>query len=158
MPSPLRLESSRAVPVDVGAAFDRLIAHPLTDLMSRRYGLLPPIREVRDQSGPWGTVGQTRTIVTADSGTMRERLTEVVRPERFDYVLTDFTGAFKPLVSHVDGRWAIAPVGTGVLVTWSWTLHPTSTYAARVLPLVGRMWRGYARQALEHGSDVLVGR
>ena len=158
MPSSLHLESSRAVPVEVGAAFDRLIGHPLTDLMSRRYGLLPPIREVRDQSGPWDTVGQTRTIVTSDGGTMRERLTEVVRPERFDYVLTDFTGAFKPLVSHVDGRWAFAPVGTGVLITWSWTLHPTSAYAARVLPLVGRMWRGYARQALEHTSDVLLGR
>ena len=158
MPSPLRLESSRAVPVEVGDAFDRLMSHPLTDLMSRRYALLPPIREVRDQSGPWDRAGQTRTIVLADGGTMRERLTEVVRPERFDYVLTDFTGALKPLVSHVDGSWAFAPEGTGVRVTWRWTLHPTSTYAARVLPLVGRMWRGYARQALEQTSDILLGR
>ncbi|KRB43637.1 MULTISPECIES: SRPBCC family protein [unclassified Terrabacter] len=158
MPTPLHLESSRAVPVEVGDAYDRLLPHPLTDLMSRRYGLLPPIREVRDQGGPWGEVGQTRTIALADGGTMRERLTEVVRPERFDYVLTDFTGAFRPLVSHVDGRWAFAPEGTGVRVTWSWTLHPTSTYAARVLPLVGRMWQGYARQALEQTSDVLLGR
>lgn len=158
MPSPLHLESSRAVPVEVAAAFDHLIAHPLPDLMSRRYGLLPPIREVRDQSGPWDEGGRTRTIITADGGTMRERLTEVRRPERFDYVLTDFTGPFKPLVSHVDGRWAFAPEGTGVLVTWSWTMHPTSAYAARVLPLVGRMWRGYARQALERTSDILLGR
>jgi hypothetical protein len=37
-------------------------------------------------------------------------------------------------------------------------MHPTSTYAARVLPLVGRMWLGYARQALEQTSDVLLGR
>ena len=158
MPSPLRLESARAVPVEVGDAFDRLLSHPVTDLMSRRYGLLPPIREVRDQSGPWDRAGQTRTIVLTDGGTMRERLTEVVRPERFDYVLTDFTGALKPLVSHVDGSWAFAPEGTGVRVTWRWTLHPTSTYAARVLPLVGRMWRGYARQALEQTSDILLGR
>jgi hypothetical protein len=57
----------------------------------------------------------------------------------------------------VDGRWAFAPEGTGVRVTWSWTLHPTSTYAALVLPLVGRMWGGYARQALERASDVLLG-
>ena len=158
MPSPLRLESSRAVPVEVGDAFDRLLPHPLTGLMSRRYGLLPPVREVRDQSGPWGRVGQTRTVVLADGGTMRERLTEVVRPERFDYVLTDFTGALKPLVSHVEGSWVFAPEGTGVRITWRWVLHPTSTYAARVLPLVGRMWRGYARQALEQTSDILLGR
>lgn len=157
MPSTLHLESSRAVPVETVDAFDRLLTHPITDLMSRRYGLLPPIREVRDQSGPWERPGQTRTIVLADGGTMRERLTEVERPERFDYVLTDFTGALRPLVSHVDGSWAFAPEGTGVRITWSWTLHPTSTYAARVLPLVGRMWRGYARQALERTSDVLLG-
>lgn len=158
MPSPLHLESSRAVPVEVGDAFDRLLSHPLPDLMSRPYALLPPIREVRDQVGPWGEVGQTRTIVLADGGTMRERLTDVGRPERFDYVLTDFTGAFKPLVSHVDGRWAFEPAGTGVRVTWSWTLHPTTPYAAGVLPLVGRMWQGYARQALERTSDILLGR
>lgn len=157
MPSTLHLESSRAVPVETVDAFDRLLTHPITDLMSRRYGLLPPIREVRDQSGPWERPGQTRTIVLADGGTMRERLTEVERPERFDYVLTDFTGALRPLVSHVDGSWAFAPEGTGVRITWSWTLHPTSTYAARVLPLVGRMWRGYARQALEQTSGVLLG-
>lgn len=157
MLSPLHLESSRAVPVEVEAAFDRLLPHPVTDLMARRYALLPPIREVRDQAGAWGEVGQSRTIVLADGGTMRERLTEVARPGHFSYVLTDFTGAFKPLVSHVDGRWAFAPAGTGVRVTWSWTLHPTTASAARVLPVVGRMWRGYARQALERASDVLVG-
>ena len=153
-----RVSASRTIPVDVERAFDVVLTEPLTRLFCRRYGPIAPIREVRDQTGPWGEVGQTRTIALADGGTMRERLTEVVRPERFDYVLTDFTGAFRPLVSHVDGRWAFAPEGTGVRVTWSWTLHPTSTYAARVLPLVGRMWRGYARQALEQTSDVLLDR
>ncbi|HET8989310.1 MAG TPA: SRPBCC family protein [Humibacillus sp.] len=153
----MHLEASRAIPVEVGTAFDLLLPHPLTDLMSRRYGLLPPIREVRDQVGPWGEVGQTRTIMLTDGGTMREELTEVVRPDHFSYRLTDVTGALAPLVSHVDGRWSFAPAGTGVRVTWSWTLHPTTPYAARVLPVVGRMWRGYARQALERTSDVLVG-
>lgn len=50
----------------------------------------------------------------------------MVRPDHFDYVLTEFTGAFKPLVTHVTGRWAFAPAGTGTRVTWSWTLHPTN--------------------------------
>jgi hypothetical protein len=156
MAAPLHLESSRAIPVEVEAAFDRLLPHPITELMSRRYGLLPPIREVRDQVGPWGEVGQTRTIVLTDGGTMREELTEVVRPHHFAYRISHITGALKPLVSHVEGRWAFGPAGTGALVTWSWTLHPTTPYAARVLPLVGRLWRGYARQALEQTSDVLV--
>jgi hypothetical protein len=156
MATPLDLEASRAIPVEVEAAFDRLLPRPLTDLMSRRYGLLPPIREVRDQVGPWGEVGQTRTIVLTDGGTMREELVEVVRPHHFAYRLTDVTGALAPLVTHVEGRWSFTPAGTGVRVTWSWRLHPRTPYAARVLPLVGRMWRGYARQSLEQVSDVLV--
>src|SRR5829696_2338737 len=156
MTSPLHVESSRAIPVEIGDAFDRFLPHPLTALMSRRYGPLPPVRGVVNQVGPWGEAGQTRTVVLADGGTMRERLTEVVRPEHFDYVLTDITGPLKPLVSRVDGRWAFAPEGTGVLITWSWTMHPTTAYAARVLPLVGRLWRGYARQALEQTSAALL--
>ena len=66
------------------------------------------------------------------------------------------TGALKPLASHVEGCWAFAPLATGVRVTWSWVLHPTSAYAARVLPVVGRMWLGYARQALEQTSGALL--
>lgn len=44
MPTPLNLECSRAIPVEVGDAFDRLLPQPLTELMSRRYGLLPAAR------------------------------------------------------------------------------------------------------------------
>ena len=83
MATALDLEASRAIPIEVEAAFDRVMLHPLTELMSRRYGLLPPIREVRDQVGPWAEVGQTRTIGLADGGTMREELVEVVRPDHF---------------------------------------------------------------------------
>jgi len=156
MATPLHLEASRAIPVEVEAAFDQVLPHPLTELMSRRYGLLPPIREVRHQRGRWGEVGQTRTIVLTDGGTMHEELTEVVRPDHFSYRLTQITGALAPLVGEVEGQWSFAPAGTGVRVTWSWTLHPRTPYAARILAPVGRMWRGYARQSLEQISDVLV--
>jgi hypothetical protein len=156
MLTPPHLEASRAIPVEVQAAFDRLLPHPLTDLMSRRYALLPPIREVRDQDGRWGEVGQTRTIVLSDGGTMHEELTEVERPHHFSYRLTRITGVLASLVGEVEGQWSFAPAGTGVRVTWSWTLHPRTPYAARLLAPVGRMWRGYARQSLEQVSDVLV--
>ena len=47
------------------------------------------------------------------------------------------------------------PVGTGTRVEWRWTLHPVSRFAAAVLPIVGRLWQGYARRALDQ-LDVLM--
>jgi hypothetical protein len=155
MARPVVVEQSRAIPAELGRTFDQTLSLPLTDLFHRRYAVLPPIREVRGQDGTWGRTGQTRTIVTSDGGTMRERLTEVDAPHTFAYRLSDITGPMRPLVEAVDGRWSFAPAGTGTMVTWRWTLHPTGPGGALV-PLIARMWNGYARQALEELSRLLL--
>jgi hypothetical protein len=61
------------------------------------------------------------------------------------------------LVTSVDGRWLFDPVGTGTKVSWQWTLHPKSSAVAPLLPVLGKMWKGYARVALEKLSAQLVG-
>ena len=61
------------------------------------------------------------------------------------------------IVDHVEGQWLFTPHGTGTLVTWRWTLHPRSALSAPALPMFARIWRGYARQALETLSGHLVG-
>ncbi len=155
MIQPVVVEQSRAIPVEVRRAFDVTLSVPLTTIFARRFAALPPIREVRDQDGTWGRVGQTRVVVTTDGGTMREQLTEVDAPHSFSYRLGDITGPLRPLVESIDGRWSFDPKGTGTLVTWRWTLYPRGA-GARVLPLLTRMWRGYARQALEELSEVLL--
>ena len=152
----LELASSRTYPVDVERAFDLVLPMPLTDLFSRRYAAMPPIREVRDQQGEWGTLGQTRTIRLADGGTLRETLTSVERPRSFGYRITDVTGPMKPLVTQVEGRWLFEPAGLGTRVTWGWTVHPRGAIGRAVMPLFARMWRGYARQALEELERVLL--
>ena len=156
MTQPRRVQQSRTIPVEVERGFDRLLGAPLPDVFTRRFGPLPPVREVRDQDGPWGTVGQTRTIVTSDGGTMRERLTVVDRPQRFGYEITDVTGPMKPLISSLDGEWAFEPAGTGVRVTWSWILHPASGAAGLAMPVFVRLWRPYAARALEQIENLLL--
>ena len=149
------LSQSRAVPVPVDEAFDRVLSNPLPEILRRRRLAIPPVKEVRDQTGEWGTVGQTRTIVTADGGTMRETLTSNDRPHSFGYTLSDVRGPMKPLVVSADGLWTFEPAGTGTRITWTWTLTPTA--AGRVvMPAFGAMWRGYARQALEEIEVVLL--
>ena len=156
--TPVHAEASHSVPVPVGQAYDAVLTAPLPAIFSRRFGPLPPIREVRDQSGEWGAggVGQTRTIVTADRGTMLEELTILEPPGRFGYTLSRITGPMKPLVAHVEGEWSFAPAGTGTRITWTWTFHPANGVAGMLLPALARMWRGYARQGLEEVEKSLV--
>jgi hypothetical protein len=153
--STVTVEQSRAIPIELRQAFDETLPMPLTSILSRRYALLPPVKEVRAQDGVWGQVGQTRTIVTTDGGTMRELLTAVDAPRSFSYLLSDISGPMGPLVDHIDGHWEFATQGTGTLITWRWTLHP-KCLGVYVMPLITLMWRSYARQALELLSDQLL--
>ena len=130
---------------------------PLPTLFRQWYGPIPPIKEVRDQHGDWHSVGETRTIVLAGGGTMRETLTAVDPGRSFGYTITDITGPMAPLMDHVEGSWIFDQVGTGTRVTWRWVLHPKSAFSAPALPVFARVWRGYAGQALESLSDYLVG-
>jgi Polyketide cyclase / dehydrase and lipid transport len=155
MPSPVTLRASRAVPVPVAEAYAAVLPMPLPRIFSRRYLALPPIREVRDQDGEWGTVGQTRTIVLADGGTMVETLTSVTPGASFGYDIAPTSGALKPLVTGAQGMWSFAPAGNGVEVSWQWVLTPTRA-GTLVMPALGRMWQGYARQALEEVEQALL--
>lgn len=156
MVTPITVEHSRAIPIGLQRAFDVTLPVPLTKIFSRRYGLLPPIKHVRGQEGPWGQIGQSRTVVTTDGGTMRELLIDVDAPHSFSYRLSDISGPLRPLVASIDGRWEFSPRGTGTVITWRWTLHPRGVVAARIMPLITGMWRGYARQALELLSEQLL--
>ncbi len=149
------VEQSRAIPIELPRAFEQTLPMPLTAIFSRRFALLPPVKEVRGQQGVWGQPGQTRTVVTTDGGTMRELLTEVDAPSSFSYLLSDITGPMRPLVNSIDGHWEFTTRGTGTLIIWRWTLHPTAV-GAYVMPLIILMWRSYARQALELLSDRLL--
>ncbi|GLP74015.1 hypothetical protein TUM20983_11250 [Mycobacterium antarcticum] len=156
MAQPMVVEQSRAIPVSLESAFDGTVPIPLPTLFSRWYGPIPPIKAVRDQTGDWDAVGKTRTVVLTGGGSMREQLTTYDPPTSFGYALTDVRGPLAPLVDHVDGLWAFTQVGTGTKVTWRWTIYPRSGLAAPLLPVFGKLWRGYARQSLEELSNRLL--
>ena len=151
------VEQSRAIPVAVEDAFSRTLPLPLPLIFSHWYGPIPPIRQVRDQTGEWDAAGQTRTVMMVGGGSMREKLTSVDPPRSFGYTLSDIKGPLAPLVGSVEGTWSFAPAGTGTAVTWQWILYPKSGVTAPALPVFGRIWRGYARRALETLSELLVG-
>jgi hypothetical protein len=145
MASTYLLSSSSLLPGSPDAAFQCLADAPLEELFTTRSGLIPRVRGCEGQDGPWGTVGQTRTVVLDDGSRNVETLVAVDRPGDYRYTLTDFTGPMKLLVRKVDGRFTYAPEGGGTRATWSWTLHPTSPLARLAFPLLGASWRTMAR-------------
>ena len=139
------LSSSSLLPGTPDAAFQCLRDAPLEELFTTRSGLIPRIRGCEGQVGPWGTVGQTRTVVLDDGSRSVETLVAVDRPGDYHYTLTGFTGPMKLLVRKVEGRFTYVPEGGGTRATWSWTLHPTNPLARLVFPLLGASWRTMAR-------------
>ena len=153
----LAVEQSRVIPVGVDEAFAGTLPVPLTTIFSRWYGPIGPIKEVRDQTGNWDAAGQTRVVLLTPSGSFHEELTSLDPPHSFGYRLTAITGPLGLLVGHADGQWVFTPSGTATTVTWRWNIHARSALTAPLLPVLGRLWKGYARRSLETLSGLLTG-
>ena len=151
-----RVDASRLVAVEPAAACDRLIVAALPEVFARRVALFPAVQEVVDEPEVWGTVGQTRTIVLADGGRLRETLVSVDRPAGYTYLLDDFHGRLRPFVRTVDGVWSVTPEGTGARIGRAWTIHPTAPPARLTMNVISRMWKGYADRALIELESILM--
>ena len=157
MASTLAVQQSRVIPVGVDDAFAGTLPIPLTTIFRRWYGPIPPVAEVREQHGEWGTAGQTRVVAFTGAGSMREELTSVDPPRSFGYSITGISGPLGLLVGSAEGEWTFTPSGSATTVTWHWNIHAASALTAPLLPVLGTAWKGYARQALEQLSAQLVG-
>ena len=65
----VHLVFSRTFPAGVKRAFEEVLPYPLDRLFTQRFAAIPPVKQVRDQQGEWGTPGQTRTIVLSKTVT-----------------------------------------------------------------------------------------
>jgi hypothetical protein len=61
------------------------------------------------------------------------------------------------LVGRADGQWVFTASGAATTVTWRWNIHARSELTALLLPALGSVWKGYARQSLETLSALLTG-
>jgi hypothetical protein len=157
MTSSLAVEQSRVIPVGVDEAFAGTLPLPLTTIFSHWYGPIPPIKEVRDQTGEWDAPGQTRVVMLTGGGSMHEELTSLDPPHSFGYALTQIAGPLGLLVGRADGKWSFAASGSATRVTWRWNIHARSALTAPLLPVLGLLWKGYARKSLETLSALLAG-
>jgi polyketide cyclase/dehydrase/lipid transport protein len=157
MPSSLAVEQSRLIAVGLDDAFAGTLPLELPKIFSHWYGPIPPIKEVRDQDGEWHAAGQTRRVMLTGGGSMREELTSVDPPHSFGYTLTEIKGPLASLVGHAEGQWVFTASGSATTVTWRWNIHASSALTAPLLPVLGWLWKGYARRSLETLSGLLTG-
>jgi hypothetical protein len=113
-----------------------------------RFGPLPAVVEVRNQSGAWDTVGRTRTLMLSDGGHVVETITDTDSPELFGYELSEFQKLFGILVSGARAEWRFEPLQGGAIVRWSYTFFARPARGWIVWLIVQLWWARYMRQVL----------
>ena len=113
-----------------------------------RFGPIPAIGRVDDQTGDWDAVGQSRRLTLSDGGTLIERLKVVDPPRRFAYQLTDFTGFFGNLVAFAEAEWDFDANVEGTRIRWTYTFHAQPKRGWIVRLVVVLWWGRYMRRVL----------
>jgi hypothetical protein len=111
-------------------------------------GPLPGVVRVTNQTGPWDTIGQTRTLNLSDGSSVVETITDADSPEFFAYNLSDFTKLFGGLVSGARAEWRFEPEGTGTSIRWTYTFHGKPGRGWIVAIIVRLFWAGYMARVL----------
>ena len=156
MVAPYPVSESAVLPTTPEGAYDAVVSAPLEEILGVRVGLIPAIIGCSGQDGPWGTVGQTRTIEMSDGGRVLETLVAADRPSEYRYRITEVRGPLRPLVRSIDGRFGYEQSDTGTKVTWSWDLHPTNAVTRLALPLFALSWHRSARRMFDRLAERVV--
>lgn len=113
-----------------------------------RFGPLPAVIEVRDQSGEWDTVGRTRMLMLSDGGRVIETITDTAAPTLFAYELSEFQKLFGKLVSGARAEWRFEPRESGSVIRWSYTFFARPARGWIVWLIVKLWWARYMRHVL----------
>lgn len=113
-----------------------------------KFGPIPAIVRVDDQTGAWDAVGQSRKLTLSDGGTVIERLKAVDAPRRFAYQLTDFTGFFGNLVAFAEAEWDFDASIQGTRIRWTYTFHAQPQRGWLVRLVVTLAWARYMNKVL----------
>jgi hypothetical protein len=129
--------------------FPRLTQHDPSKFYPK-YGVLPAVVAVRDQTGGWDAAGQTRTLVLSDGGTLLETLRSAHAPV-FAYDLTHFTGLFGLLVANAHSEWMVVADdddGERSTITWTYSFTSRPGRGFVIAAIVRLAWAPYMRRVL----------
>jgi hypothetical protein len=148
---------ARAIDVTVTAnasasqedTFDIIVPIDLST-MFKRWLFIPGVEGVRDQSGPWDTAGQTRTVLLSDGTSAQEVLTAVERPTGFEYEVGPFPRPLGLLAEGATGSWDFTSASDGTTrIRWTYSFQPAPGRAWLVRFIIAPAWRRYAQRGLD---------
>jgi hypothetical protein len=113
-----------------------------------KFGPLPAVVAVKNQTGPWDVVGSSRHLHLSDGGTVIETITHAVEPSFHAYRLTEFSKLFGLLVDYAHAEWTFDPEPRGTTVTWTYTFVAKKRWAWLVALIVRLAWEPYMRHVL----------
>lgn len=113
-----------------------------------KFGPLPAVTDVRDQTGDWRSVGQSRTLVLSDGGSVVETTTDTESPVLFAYELTEFQKLFGMLVSSARAEWHFGRGEAGTSIRWTYEFHAKRGRGWIVGLIVKLFWAPYMRRVL----------
>jgi hypothetical protein len=130
-------------------AFDTIAPIDLSAIFAR-FLVVPGVRGVRDQIGPWDSAGRTRTVLLSSGSEVQERLTMVDRPRAFAYRVGPFPRPLGLLVAYADGNWVFTTDARGgTAICWTYRFSPRAGQRVVVAMILAPLWRAYARRALD---------
>jgi len=113
-----------------------------------KFGPLPAVVGVRDQSGSWDTVGRSRTLLLSDGSSVVETITDADSPTYFAYELSDFTKLFGRLVAGARAEWRFERIDTGTSIRWTYTFRAKPGRGWIVALIVRLFWDRYMSRVL----------
>lgn len=154
--------SDASVPVTVqtrtsvspSQAFDIIAPIDLSRIF-KSWGPFPGVRGVKNQTGDWDTVGQTRNPDLSDGTTPHEEITEYTAGHSFAYELTSFTNALGHLIHGVRGEWTFTPDAEGTLIRWTYEFKPLHGRHILVRRVLAPLWHRYMQNSLEAAVSVV---
>jgi hypothetical protein len=129
------------------AVFDTVVAVDPADWYPR-FGPLPAVLRVTDQTAAFTEPGARRTLHLSDGGSVVEEVVQVDTPRSHSYQLTGFQKLFGHLVRSARADWVFAPDPRGVRIRWTYTFYPLRGRGLLVSPIVLVLWAAYMRKVL----------
>jgi len=113
-----------------------------------RFGLLPAVTSVSDQTGPFSQTGSQRKLHLSDGGSVVEEVVQIDVPRFHSYQLTGFQKLFGRLVRTARADWVFSPDPRGVRIRWTYTFYALRGRGLVVAPIVLILWGAYMRRVL----------
>ena len=146
---PVQISVSAHIDAPLARVFDTAASIDPRALI-RRHGPLPAIINTEGHDAPWSAIGQIRRHALSDNSSVCEELTAFAPAITFSYRLSEFTGAFAPLVHEARADWHFTQAAWGrTRIDWTYVFTATGPLAEPFLWFIVKLfWPGYLHEAL----------